>query len=209
MTQAIAVQRGARQATRPARATTIRLERKPTAPQAKATASNYEDAFRLAYETHYTKIFAFVYSRVRETELARDIVSEVFEKAYVNGNTVRDAGAYSAWLFMIAKNSISAHFRKNTREMRHMDRAKNELHFVDGPPEPEDILLRSERIQQLMRHVRTLPARDQELISLKFDAELTHEEISRIMKMTSLNVRVSIFRALKKLKARMQAEMAA
>jgi RNA polymerase sigma factor (sigma-70 family) len=174
-----------------------------------AGAKSHEDTFREAYETHYTKIFAFVYSRVREVELARDVVSEVFERAYVSGNTVRDPNAYPAWLFMVAKNAISAHFRRLKRELSHMDRARNELHFMDGPVQPEAHVLRNERISQLMEQVRTLPQRDQELISLKFDAELSHEEIGRIMNITSVNARVSIFRALKKLKARMESEMAA
>lgn len=75
-----------------------------------ADAKSHEDTFREAYERHYTRIFAFVYSRVREVELACDLVSEVFERAYVSGNTVRDPSADSAWLFTVAKNVISAHF---------------------------------------------------------------------------------------------------
>jgi Sigma-70, region 4. len=49
-----------------------------------------------------------------------------------------------------------------------------------------------------------LSARDQELISLKFDAELSNAEIAQIMGMTPLNVRVAIFRALRRLRRHME-----
>ena len=54
-----------------------------------------------------------------------------------------------------------------------------------------------------MHHLRSLPTRDQELISLKFDGELTHAEIGQVMGLTSLNARVSVFRALRRLRARL------
>ena len=38
---------------------------------------------------------------------------------------------------------------------------------------------------------------------MKFDAELTHVEIAKVLGMTPLNVRVSLFRAIKRLRARM------
>lgn len=170
-----------------------------------AIESQYDTEFTKAYETHYTKLFGFVYSRVRDVELAKDIVSQVFERAYAKGRELRRQGAYSAWLFMIAKNLIAGHYRKAQREYHHMDRAREELRFVDGPPMPEDALLRDERVGQLLEHMKTLPRRDQELLSLKFDAELTNAEIALIMNMPSLNVRVCIFRALKRLWASMQA----
>jgi RNA polymerase sigma-70 factor (ECF subfamily) len=168
----------------------------------------YDEAFTEAYEAYYTKVFAFVYSRVHDVELARDLVSAVFERAYTKGREVRDQGAYAAWIFMIAKNVIAGHYRRNKREEHHLERAGNELRFVDSPRGPEDALLRDERITELMKQVRTLPRRDQEILSLKFDAEMTNVEIGQVLGMSALNVRVAMFRALKRLKARMESDTA-
>lgn len=168
-----------------------------------ATTTNHDD-FNAMYEIYYTKVFAFIYSRTRDVELSKDLASGVFERAYLKGHEVRDPNAYGAWLFMVARNLIAGHFRKSAREQNHMERAGEELRFVDGPPAPEECLLRDERISLLLQHVKTLPRRDQELLSLKFDGEMTNTEIGQIMKMSPLNVRVSIFRALKRLRARME-----
>ena len=51
--------------------------------------------------------------------------------------------------------------------------------------------------------------REQEIISLKFDAELTNREIADILKTSEVNVRVTIFRALRKLRARMEQQQEA
>jgi RNA polymerase sigma factor (sigma-70 family) len=143
---------------------------------------------------------------VRQVELARDMVSEVFERAFVKGGSVRDPAAYSAWLFMVAKNVMAAHFRRSKREFTHQEEIKSELHLVDQPMQPEEVLLRNERVGTMMRYLRTLTRRDQELVSLKFDSELTNAEIGKITGMTALNVRVSLFRALRRLKAKIETE---
>jgi RNA polymerase sigma-70 factor (ECF subfamily) len=171
-----------------------------------AAVSKYDADFSAAYESHYTKLFAFVYSRMRDVELSKDIVAQVFERAYSKGHGLRQQAAYGAWLFMIAKNLIAGHYRKNQREYNHLDRARDELRFADGPPSPEEAILRDERVGQLLKQIATLPRRDQELLSLKFDAELTNAEIAHVLKMTPLNVRVAVFRALKRLRSRMLAD---
>lgn len=164
----------------------------------------YEAAFARAYDAYHTKIFAFVYSRVHDVELARDIVSEVFEKAYVKGRNVREPGAYGAWLFVVARNLIAGHYRRLAREYNAEGKVKDSLRFISDPvSDPEQSALLDERIGNLTRHVRTLTARDQELISLKFDAELTHAEIAKVLGMTTLNARVTLFRALRRLRTRM------
>ena len=89
-----------------------------------------------------------------------------------------------------------------------MERIKGSLWLADRPQGPEDHVIRGEPIANLMRHFRMLPRRDQELLSLRFDGELANGQIAQIMRMTQINVRVSIFRALKRLRGRVQEEKA-
>jgi len=164
----------------------------------------YDGAFVQLYQSYYTRIFAFVYSRVGNVELAKDLTAEVFERAYVKGHGVREQAAYGTWLFMIAKNVVVGHYRRQKRENNGMDRVKESLWLAEQPRDPEDSALRGERIEDLMRKFRTLPRRDQELLSLKFEGELTYAEIAQVMGITEVNVRVSIFRALRRLRDRVQ-----
>lgn len=166
----------------------------------------YEQAFIEAYQCYYTKVFAYVYSRVGNVEVSKDLVAEVFEKAYVKGHGVREPAAYATWLFMVAKNVVIGHYRRHKREISGMDRMKESLSLSDPPANPEDRTLRRETVFNLMRHLRRLSRRDQELLSLKFEAELGYAEIGAVLGLSDVNVRVSIFRALKRLRALMEKE---
>jgi RNA polymerase sigma-70 factor (ECF subfamily) len=153
-----------------------------------------------AYERYYTKVFAYVYSRVGNVEVTKDLTAEVFEKAYVKGHSVREAAAYATWLFMIAKNVVVGHYRRHKREIDGMSKMKESLWLKGGPSSPEDDALRGETASNLMSHVRRLSRRDQELLALKFEGELSYAEISRVLNISEVNVRVSLFRALKRLR---------
>jgi RNA polymerase sigma-70 factor (ECF subfamily) len=170
------------------------------------TADDYQRTFIEAYERHYTKLFAYVYSRVGNVELAKDLTAEVFEKAYVKGHSVREAAAYTTWLFMIAKNVVIGHYRRQKRENNGLTRVKDSLWLTERPPEPEAGALHSEEVSSLMRHLRKLSGRDQELLALKFEGELSYAEISRVLKLSEVNVRVSIFRALRRLRSLMEGD---
>ena len=185
---------------------TIAINANSREGRASSGESQYDLDFAAAYEAYNTKVFAFIYSRVREVELTKDLVATVFERAYAKGHELRDRAALGAWLFMIAKNTIAGHYRKIGREATHMERACEEMRFVDSPPTPEDVILRDERFGRLMTHISQLPVRDQELLSLKFDAELTNAEIAEVLQMSPGNVRVAIFRALKRLRNLMTRE---
>lgn len=166
----------------------------------------YQDAFVEAYRSYYPRVFAYIYSRIGNVELSKDLVAEVFEKAYVKGHSVREPAAYETWLFMVARNMVIGHYRRNKRESERIDRMKESLWLSEHPSNPEDDALRSEAVSNLMRHLRRLSQRDQELLSLRFDGELTYSEIGRVLKMSPASVRVSIFRALKRLRNLMKEE---
>ncbi len=170
--------------------------------------TSYQQAFVEAYQRYYPKMFAYVYSRVGDVEATKDLVAEVFEKAYAKGHTLREPAAYSVWLFMIAKNVLLSHYRWNKRETSGMDSMKESLWLSERPSNPEDGALQSEAISNLMRHLRGLSERDQELLSLKFDADLSYAEISLILRLSQTNVRVSIFRALRRLRSLIEEETA-
>ncbi len=166
----------------------------------------YEEAFVETYQRYYTKVFAYVYSRVGNVEVAKDLAAEVFEKAFAKGHSVREPAAYATWLFMIARNAVVGHYRRHKREINGINRIKESLWLSERPSSPESDALQGEAVSNLMARLRELSVRDQELLSLKFEGELSYSEISRVLRMSEVNVRVSIFRALKRLRNLMKKE---
>ncbi len=165
--------------------------------------------FAELYDQYFPKVFAYVYGRVQHKEASLDIVSDVFEKAFVKKQSLRSAEAFGSWLFTIARNEVASHWRKEKPAAKALQDAawNNELNHQ--PASPEDTLLHRERLHDLVSLLRQLPPREQEIISLKFDAELTNREISNILNTSEVNVRVTIFRALRKLRERMRQQQEA
>jgi RNA polymerase sigma-70 factor (ECF subfamily) len=57
-----------------------------------------------------------------------------------------------------------------------------------------------------MGHLRRFPQREQDIVALKFDAELTNAQIGEVMGLTESNVRVILCRTLQKLRKSLQNE---
>lgn len=160
--------------------------------------------FSELYHQYFPKVFAYVYGRVQDREVSLDIVSDVFEKAYMKMKSLRSPESFGSWLFTIARNEVSSHWRKEKPAVKAAQEAAIEREIHGQPKGPEETLLHKERLASLSALVRGLPRREQEIIALKFDAELTNREIAGILSTSEVNVRVTIFRALRKLRDRMQ-----
>ena len=161
-------------------------------------------AFTELYHQYFPKVFAYVYGRVQDKEVSLDIVSDVFEKAFIKMRSLRSPESFGSWLFTIARNEVSSHWRKTKPAAKAAQEAAWETEIHSQPRGPEETVLHKERLASLSQLVRQLPRREQEIIALKFDAELTNREIANVLSTSEVNVRVTVFRALRKLRERLQ-----
>ncbi len=164
------------------------------------------EAFSEKYRQYFPRVFAYVYARVGNTAITEDMVSEVFERAFTKAESLRSEAAYATWLFTIARNVIISQARKNGRETVVDPEVMQEIAPHSASVESE--VLKQEQMQDLARMVRGFPQREQDIISLKFDAELSNAQIAQIMDLSEPNVRVIIFRTLKKLREMLATEAA-
>src|SRR2546422_10204954 len=93
----------------------LRLPRQSGAAPA-STAASRLDAFAEKYRQFFPRVFAYVYGRVRNVHLTEDLVADVFERAFVKSESLRNDEAFSTWLFTIARNVVTSHGRKHHRE---------------------------------------------------------------------------------------------
>src|SRR5881397_387510 len=123
-----------------------------------------------------------------DRERARDVVQETFVKFQRNGAINRDDEP-TTWLFTVCRNAALNVCRKERRMM-----------YLGEQPMPFDRLEQKEAAGFLLRIVATLPARQQEVIQLKFQNDLSYQQIAKIMKTTANNVGVLLHTALKTLR---------
>jgi len=160
------------------------------------------DQFADKYQQFFPRVFAYVYGRVHNVHLAEDLVSEVFERAFLKMSSLRNDEAFATWLFTIARNLVTSHARRRGREsIVDPDILKS---VVATNVSVENEVLVREEVAAVVDCLRTFPQREQDIVSLKFDAELTNGQIAGVMGLTEANVRVILFRTLRKLREMMK-----
>ena len=133
-----------------------------------------------------------------DRERARDVVQETFVKFQNNGAFHNPEPA--TWLFTVCRNGALNVCRKEKRT-QYLNEELIEAREAEQPM-PFERLEKQEAAGFLLRIVATLPPRQQEVIQLKFQNDLSYQQIAEITKTTANNVGVLIHTALKTLRQR-------
>jgi len=167
-------------------------------PAAVRTHERRIEEFSDKYRQYFPRVFAYVYGRVQNVQIAEDLVADVFEKAFARADSLRNEDAFSTWLFTIARNVVTSHGRRRGRETV----VDPEVLYAIAPSTAsvEAEVMVKEDVAAVMNCLRTFPQREQDIMALKFDAELPNPHIARIMGLSEANVRVILFRTLRKLR---------
>ena len=132
-------------------------------------------------------------------ERARDVVQETFIKFQRNGALSQDDEP-ATWLFTVCRNGALNVCRKEQR-MIYLDEEVIESQ-EDQQPMPYERMEKQEAAGFLSRIVATLPPRQQEVLQLKFQNDLSYEQIAAVTRTTANCVGVLIHTALKTLRRR-------
>jgi RNA polymerase sigma-70 factor (ECF subfamily) len=155
-----------------------------------------EDAVSLLYEMHVNAIFEFLSYRVDTTHTAEDLTSEVFIRMVRGLANFTDRGVpFRAWLFRIAANLVTDHFRQHQK--------RDALPLFDDYPSDDttlfDEVAKQEEHARLRIALRALPEAYQNLLVMRFVDNLPHTEIATILDKSADALRSMQHRALKAL----------
>jgi RNA polymerase sigma factor (sigma-70 family) len=137
------------------------------------------------------RVYAYVAYRVGPGPDAEDLTSDVFERALRYRESYDPArGEPLAWLIGIARRCV-----EGGRPAREEPGEPDEL--------PDDASLEEDAVRRLtlVSAVATLGGRDQELIALRYGADLTARQIGALLELETNAVEVALHRALERLRA--------
>ena len=135
------------------------------------------------------RVYSFAAYRLGDGPDAEDVTNDTFERALrYRGSYDRAKGEPITWLLGIARRCID-------------DTLANRLSFAE-PPEreapghEEDLLQKLE----LNRAIAALSERDQELLALRYGADLAARQIAELLEQKTNAVEVALHRALERLR---------
>ncbi len=159
------------------------------------------EAYAELYDLYVQRIYRFVFFKVSNHENAEDITSEVFLKAWqfliTNSEEQPEIKSFSGLLYKIARNSIIDFYRSRAAKP---EVTLDENIEVTDEGKWYDELANKMETGKIVEAIKKLKQEYQEVLTLKYVDELDISEIAEITGKSQLSVRVTMHRALKKLK---------
>jgi RNA polymerase sigma factor (sigma-70 family) len=157
---------------------------------------NSWERFELLYRSSRDDIFAYVCTLLGDRAAAEDVTALAFERAYRRRVTFdRRRGGERAWLFGIARNAALDELRRRQR-VASLAVDPEDVSAV-GVDDGAEVALRRTAVRSALSD---LPARDREVIALKFHAGLRNAELARVLGISETAAGTLLYRAMEKLR---------
>lgn len=159
-----------------------------------------QTSFRFLLDKFWTEVYRFQLKRNNSENDAEDITIQTFSKAFDKIHTFNDDYVFKTWLITISKNvhidllrkrkvSVTTETTKNQED--------NVYLVVDENPTPEDKIIREQNLVKLLKDIKQLKPKYQEVIQLRYFQELSYKEIAAKINEPMNNVKVKLLRAKK------------
>ena len=160
-------------------------------------------AFGELYTRYAGLILRYLYARLREQESAQDLTQEVFVRVIkgIGGFEFRGEKSFLGWLYTIAGNVLIGQARRKRAVSTPLD---DSLELVD--PRSQDAVLSIFDRVALQQAITQLTEDQQQVLTLKFFADMTNQEIAAILGRTEGAVKALQHRALQALQQILERE---
>ena len=139
---------------------------------------------------------------VNNRDDAEDLTMEAFGKAFRNLSQYTPDFAFSTWLFRIATNNCIDFIRKKKKLTFSIDKGfENDegeevaMNIKADELDPEEKLIKDQKIAIMRDLVEKLPPRYKELVELRYFKEYSYEEIAAQLKLPLGTVKAQLWRA--------------
>lgn len=150
-----------------------------------------EHEFKQFYDRNARRMYNFILWTTGNRSVCDDIVQAVFIKVWRSSSVPVSAGEQTAWLYAIARNACIDYFRSTRRFVEYNDEIGSAVEQPDTARDDGTLA---------WQEVKGLPGTERAIVYLHIKMGYPYGEIGRFLDMTENHVRVTAFRALRKLR---------
>jgi RNA polymerase sigma factor (sigma-70 family) len=160
-----------------------------------------QEAFATLFELSSDRLYRYGIKFVRDEELVKDCIQDLFIKLHQNRSNLPDVNNLLFYLFKALRNLLVDAIQQNEK-MVYFSPEELPFHvqFVFDPNK-EDV--EEEIKEKLEKVIRCLSDRQKEAIYLRYQNEMSYDEIAKLMGINNQSVRNIIHRSLEKIRAEM------
>lgn len=156
------------------------------------------DAFGVLYEKYIDTIFAFVYRKTSDREVAEDITSQVWIKVLKSLEFFgeKENAGFKSWIYCIANNTVIDYYRtkKEYWDIEHIREIWISEAFAD---EIDD----RDRLTDVLEYMNNLKTIEREIVTLRIWDDMSYKEIAKVVWKKPDNCKKILSRALAKIGA--------
>jgi RNA polymerase sigma-70 factor (ECF subfamily) len=156
-----------------------------------------QEILEALYRRHYSAALLYCLTLCGEEQLAQDLVSDAFVKAYLS--LPDDTPSFQYWLLRVCKNLWFDHLRRQ----KFLASAEPLNQLID-PVTPETAYIREQERKALWKAIGSLPSLDRELVTLHYFSALPLTEIAPLLGKSYAATRKQLDRLRQILKQRME-----
>ncbi len=162
-----------------------------------------QGAYAELMERYRESIYYMLLKMVNNSDDAEDLTIEAFGKAFNRLKQYHPSYAFSTWMFKIASNNCIDFIRKE-RKKRTMsidtgmtnEDGENVTYDIESEGrDPEEELIRDQKMKAMREVVMKLKPRYRELVILRYFKEYSYDEIAKELDLPLGTVKAQLFRA--------------
>jgi RNA polymerase sigma-70 factor, ECF subfamily len=161
--------------------------------------------FEAVYESHSREVWALVYARWLNADIALDIMQETFLRLWKQWEDGEDILNPRAWLLRVARNLAEDYAKSSFRRNgTHPPQTMNGVAAHESMP--LDRLEREETFRQLRGVMEQLSEPDREILTLRYALDYNATEIADMLSINATAVHMRLSRARQRLAERLEAQ---
>jgi len=165
--------------------------------------SGDENAFESLVEKYQKQVHALAWRKIGDFHIAEEITQDTFLKVYQKLSTLKDPNQFSGWLYVIATNQCRTWLRKKRIETEPLGGTDNE--WIDETAysryvAEEHAKVTTETQREVVKKLLAkLKESERTVMTLHYLGEMTTEEISRFLGVSTSAIKLRLHRARQRL----------
>ena len=154
----------------------------------------YEELYYLVFDS----LHKFSYSFVKSSEVAEEIVSDVFIKVWQIRGRLAEIDNLKVYLFTIAKNFSLNYIHKNYKNIP-LSLDDMDIEAAVSMPDPEELFISAEMMERIRQTIQQLPPQCRLVFQLIKEDGLKYKEAADVLNLSVLTVRNQLAIAVRKI----------
>lgn len=157
-----------------------------------------ERSFYAIFNEYWDRIYANILHICKQPELAEDIAQEVFIRIWLNRSKLPEVAKFDAFLYRISKNLVLDEFRKKV--LPSLGDEFFSAYFSSGDIDPLEQIEQKELNNILQKAIEQLPTQMQRVFTMHRFQRLTHQQIAKALKISTVSSQTYMARAIVQLR---------